>query len=170
LADDSAARDVDQQAIKDALDKGLSVELNDSGEVVDERSLLAPGLNILPKRAPPAALPSASGGSSKGPGTSGYVPSRRVGEASSAREIKARTDALLRAQFAEEQERQRRLEVVRDAAREVGVKEKRNDEAAVGSARQRFEERKRRKLEEEAAAREKAKEQAAAGGPDGRGS
>ena len=77
---------------------------------------------------------------------------------------------MLRAQFAEEQERQRKLEAERDVAREVGVKEKRNDEAAVGSARQRFEERKRRKLEEEAAARASATELAASGEASGQGS
>lgn len=98
------------------------------------------------------------------------MPTRRVGEASSAREIKARTDALLRSQFAEEQERQRRLDAERDAAREIGVKEKRNDDAAVGSARQRFEERKRRKLEEEAAAKARAIEQAGGSGADTQGS
>lgn len=157
LEDGTATRDGDQQAIKDALDKGLNVEVNDSGEVVDERSLLAPGLNILPKRAAPAAhLPVE--GSSKGPGTNAFAPSRRVGEASSTREIRARTDALLRAQFEEEQERERLAAQAREEARQVGVKDKRNDESAVSSAKQRFEERKRLKLEQETLAKAKAKE------------
>ncbi|KAL7413359.1 coiled-coil domain-containing protein 55-domain containing protein [Mrakia frigida] len=151
----------------DAKAKGLNVETNDSGEIVDSRDLLTPGLNFMPKKQPPPSVPGAGGSGSGGASGSGGVGagvSRRVGAAAGGREIRERQERMMAAQLEEEEKRLEREREEREQKRIVGVKEKRNDEVAVGSARERFLERKRAKLEEEEREKKEAAAAAAAGG------
>lgn len=150
----------DQALAAEAKAKGLSVETNDSGEIVDSRELLTPGLNFMPKKKPPPSALGASGPSGAGAGRAGQGVSQRVGAASSVREMRERQERMMAGQMEEEQRRLEREAEEREAKRLVGVKEKRNDEVAVGSAKERYLERKRQKLEEE----ERAKKEAEAAG------
>lgn len=145
--------------------KGLTVETNDSGEIVDSRDLLTPGLNFMPKKQPPPSAPNASSSASGSKaGMAGLGVSRRVGAAAGAREIMERQERMMASQLAEEEKRLVREAEQREAKRVVGVKEKRNDENAVGSARERFLERKRQKVEEEDRRKKEEMEAAVAGG------
>ncbi|CDZ97092.1 Uncharacterized conserved protein [Phaffia rhodozyma] len=153
----------ERQALIAARERGLDVELNDSGEVVDSRDLLSAGLNFMPKKQPlPSSLASGSSANSKAP--SGPYVSKRVGAAASVKEIRARQDALLRSQMEEEERRREEEAKVRETERLIGTKEKRNDESSVGDLKARYLERKKRKLEEEAERKRKEAEEAASGG------
>jgi len=142
--------------------KGLTVETNDSGEIVDSRDLLTPGLNFMPKKQPPPSVLGVGGSSSGGGAGGAGGASRRVGAAAGSREIRERQERMMASQLEEEEKRLEREREEREQKRIVGVKEKRNDEVAVGSARERFLERKRAKLEEEEKAKKEAAEAAAA--------
>lgn len=108
--------------IEDARKAGLNVETNDSGELVDELSILAPGLNRMPKEQPLSLLGNASGsGSGRGGGQLGGAPykGQRVGAAASTREVRERQERLIRDQLADEQLRLVKEQEERERAREV---------------------------------------------------
>jgi hypothetical protein len=146
-------------------DTGKQVEINDEGEVVDKRSLLKAGLNIVRKPGPaiPASLLAAAGG---GQGTDDTDPnkpyvSRAVGSSATYAERMARERKRLAEQVREQEERKRAAAAARARDEEEAARRRRegDDGEAVqkrNEARERALARKRAR-EDEAAARKKAK-------------
>lgn len=146
-------REEDQQEkdrIKQAMARGSDVRLNDDNEVVDERSLLSAGLNVLSKKkrgeeesrrgeALDLKQPSKAAGASQRDGAR---------EAREAREAqRARQSKLIEAQVLEMEQRKRdeaAQELEEHKKRAVG--ERRNDAASVASARERALARKRQRM------------------------
>ncbi|PWN92546.1 hypothetical protein FA10DRAFT_285406 [Acaromyces ingoldii] len=146
-------REEDQQEkdrIKQAVARGSDVRLNDDNEVVDERSLLSAGLNVLSKKKKgedesrrEAALDSKQ--SSKTAGSSQRDGAREAREAREAQ--RARQSKLIEAQVLEMEQRKRdeaAKELEQHKKRAVG--ERRNDAASVASARERALARKRQRM------------------------
>ncbi|MCO5597205.1 hypothetical protein L7F22_051281 [Adiantum nelumboides] len=140
----------EKDRIKQAVARGSDVRLNDDNEVVDERSLLSAGLNVLSKKkrgeeesrrgeALDSKQPSKAAGSSQRDGAR---------EAREAREAqRARQSKLIEAQVLEMEQRKRdeaAQELEEHKKRAVG--ERRNDAASVASARERALARKRQRL------------------------
>ncbi|KAF8311645.1 hypothetical protein DL93DRAFT_2083167 [Clavulina sp. PMI_390] len=142
-----------QAALSDAMlaaiarEDGKDVELNDDNQIVDHRDLLSAGLNLggVNTRRIGGITTSRTAGKAKAEPVETH---RAAGTAATKAEIRARQNALLQEQLAEEEvrvrtERERREE----EERERTVKRK-NDASDVQSARDRYLERKRRRLEE----------------------
>jgi hypothetical protein len=161
----SETSSTESTALEAAKSKGLSVALNDSGEIIDQLDLLAPGLNIIPTRPSSSSLHPNGTKSSLASANERYV-SRRVGEAASTREIRARQEKALREQMAAEAEREREDRERRERERVGEIKEKRNDESAVMGARERALERKRKREEEAEERRKKGVVDGGRGGED----
>lgn len=129
---------------------GKDVDINDDGEVVDKRSLLKAGLNIMKK--PSSALPnSLLTGQRSGNTLEGPYKSRAVGTAASYQERIERERKRLADQLAQEQERKRLAEEARE--KEEAEAARRRREGDGGDA-----ERKRAEAKERAAERKRAKE------------
>ncbi|EST05481.1 protein of unknown function DUF2040 [Kalmanozyma brasiliensis GHG001] len=153
----SSAQDSQQEArertdadlAREAKEKGLEVELNDDNQIVDKRSLLSKGLNVVSKRSKSGRDDhlSSSGHDSR--------ESRRERDQRRQEEYEARMnrDAQRSRQSAviEEQmlelERKRALEEEEANRREKSkVDAKRNDSESISAAKQRYLERKRQRL------------------------
>lgn len=129
---------------------GKEVDINDDGDIVDKRSLLKAGLNIMKK--PPSALPnSLLTGQRSGANQEGPYKSRAVGTAASYQERVERERKRLADQMAKEQERKRVAEDAR--AREEEEAARRRREGDGGEA-----DRKRAEARERAAERKRAKD------------
>ena len=142
---------------------GKEVEINDEGDVVDKRSLLKAGLNIMKK--PTATLPDSLLTSQRsGQVLEGPYKSRAVGTAASYAERMDRERKRLADEMRIDAERKRLAEEESLRAEEEAARKRRegNDGDALkkrADARQRFLERKRaREVEEEEKKRKKAKE------------
>ncbi|CAO1617752.1 unnamed protein product [Parajaminaea phylloscopi] len=140
---------------KEARAKGLDVQLNDEGQLVDQRSVLATGLNVLARKKNTAQPSEAQGRGERGPraretgqdkvsARDGAAQARRLRDEARERSSRAIEDQILElertkdeARAREEEERKRKF-----------VGERRNDADKVAEAKKRMEERKRRKLEE----------------------
>ncbi|EJU05491.1 hypothetical protein DACRYDRAFT_45666 [Dacryopinax primogenitus] len=136
----------DLQLAKEAALRGQDVEVNDSGEIVDKRELLLPGLNLS---APNTRRLGGLTVDKAKPKQSSEQPlvHRAVGAAASQREIRERQARQLDEQLeteerrkVQEQERKEREENERRA-------ERRNDDQAVMSARERYLARKKARSE-----------------------
>lgn len=133
---------------------GKELEINDDGEVVDKRSLLKAGLNIMKK--PKSTLPdSLKTGQKSNVQLDGSYQSRAVGAAASHAERMARERRRLDAQLRDEEERKRRddEQKLRDEEEEA----RRRKEGADGEAEKRRKEAKERFL-----ARKRAREEGGA--------
>lgn len=129
---------------------GDDVEINDEGEVVDKRTLLKAGLNIIKK--PTVSLPESLKSGWRGPALDGPYQSRAVGSAASHKERMARERRRLEDQMREEEEKKQRLEAER--AREEEEEARKRREGDDGEAQRRRQEVKERYL-----ARKRAREQ-----------
>jgi coiled-coil domain-containing protein 55 len=134
-------------------DSGKEVEINDDGEVVDKRTLLKAGLNIMKKPAIPTSLLTSQKSNSV---LDGPYKSRAVGSAATYQERMERERKRLASMIKEEEEK-KRAERER-AEREEEERQKKRREGDDGEAerkrveaRQRYLERKRAKEEEERA-------------------
>lgn len=142
---------------------GKEIEINDEGEVVDKRSLLKAGLNIVRKPGP--SLPDSLGGlrnkTTDEDRNKPYV-SRAVGASASYGERMARERARLADQMREQEEKKRAAAEAR--AREEEEAARRRREGDDGEAAKRRNEARERALarkrarEEEAAQRKRVKE------------
>ena len=142
---------------------GKEVEINDEGDVVDKRSLLKAGLNIMKK--PSATLPNSLLTSQRsGQVLDGPYKSRAVGTAASYTERMDRERKRLAEEMRIDAERKKLAEEEAMRAEEEAARKRRegNDGDAIKKredARQRFLERKRaREVEEEEKKRKKVKE------------
>ena len=136
-------------------DSGKEVEINDEGEVVDKRSLLKAGLNIM-KRPKPSLPNSLLSGQRSTEMLDGPHKSRAVGTAASYQERMERENRRLAEQVKEEAERKRLLHEERMRAEEEAARKRR--EGDDGEA-----ERKRKEARERFLARKRAREDGGAG-------
>lgn len=140
----------DVDLAQEARQKGLEVELNDDNQIVDKRSLLSKGLNIVSKKRD-VGDGGASGSSERDSRESRVERDRRRQEEYEARmnrdAQRSRQSALIEEQMLEI-ERKRALEEEEELQREKAkVDAKRNDNQAISAAKQRYLERKKQRLE-----------------------
>lgn len=144
-------------------DSGKNVDINDDGEVVDKRSLLRAGLNIMNK--PKAELPNSlltsqqSGNKLDGP-----YKSRAVGTAATYQERMERERRRLADQMREEAERKKAAEEARLREEEEAARRRREGDDGEAQrkreeAKERFMARKRAREEAEQEAKKKKKEE-----------
>ncbi|PIL24074.1 hypothetical protein GSI_13825 [Ganoderma sinense ZZ0214-1] len=141
----------DVELARIAREQGKDVELNDDNQIVDKRELLSAGLNLsMPNtRKTGLQLPN------KNKDGEGQVDTHRaVGTAASRREINERRAREMQRQMEEEKQRLRSEKDREEQESRNRVVAKRNDEASVKSAKERYLERKRRRLEEASTAGE----------------
>lgn len=130
------------------------VEINDDGEVVDKRTLLKAGLNIMKK--PASALPdSLLAGQRSGTVLEGPYKSRAVGTAAGYQERMERERKRLADQVKEEQERKRAA--IEAARKEEEDAARRRREGDNGEAQRKREEARLRALERKRAREEEKK-------------
>ncbi|WVO14875.1 hypothetical protein L204_102514 [Cryptococcus depauperatus] len=132
-------------------DTGKEVEINDDGEVVDNRSLLKAGLNITKK--PKVELPNSLTSSKTGQPLDGPYVSRAVGTAASYKERMERERRRLEQQYREQEEKKRRDEEEAKRKEEEEARKRRGEDA--GEAQ-----RKRQEQREKYLARKRAREEA----------
>lgn len=126
-----------------AAGQGPDVEINDDGEVVDKRSLLKAGLNIMKK--PKPELPnSLLSGQRSGQAQEGPYQSRAVGAAAGYQERMERERRRLAQQMRDEAERKRAAE--EEAARVEEEEARKRREGDDGEAARKREEAKERYL------------------------
>lgn len=128
----------DAELAREAVSKGLNVELNDDNLIVDKRELLSAGLNVVSKKVRGRPSTGASGSGSVGDDSRGGGTGDGGRSAQSAREAqRARQSRLMEEQMVE-LERKRAAEA-EEAAKEARKKlARRNDEDGVSSARERY--------------------------------
>lgn len=148
----SESADAESKPSKSSTDP--DVEINDDGEVVDKRTLLKAGLNIMKK--PAAALPnSLLAGQRSGTTLEGPYKSRAVGTAAGYQERMERERKRLADQVKEEQERKRAaLEAARKEEEEAARRRREGDN---GEAQKKREEARLRALERKRAREEEKK-------------
>ncbi|GLB34925.1 putative coiled-coil domain-containing protein 55 (DUF2040) [Lyophyllum shimeji] len=137
----------DLELARIAREEGKEVELNDDNQIVDKRELLFAGLNLAAPNTRRLGLrPAAAQSSTAGAET--VKTHTAVGTAASRKEINERRAREIRQQMKLEEER---LAMDQRMAEEEAVRRtvaKRNTEADVRSARERYLQRKRQRLEE----------------------
>lgn len=135
----------DLDLAKIAREQGKDVELNDDNQIVDKRDLLSAGLNLsLPNT---RRLGVRNPTNTQSQQSSLVSTHRAAGVAASRAEINARRAREIQQQMEEEQDRVsfEKKKEEEDAIRRIVAK--RNSEAEVQSARERYLQRKRQKLE-----------------------
>jgi coiled-coil domain-containing protein 55 len=135
------------RAVEEARKKGLNVRLNDDNEVVDERSLLSAGLNTFGKKKNKAADAEDRRDERGHRAEQGTVKRDGAREAREAREAqRQRQSKMIEDQMLElEKKREEETRVEQEEKRKTLVKERRNDQSSVESARERALERKRKR-------------------------
>lgn len=130
-----------------AREQGKDVELNDDNQIVDKRDLLTAGLNLAAPNTRRLGTRN-SKGQSQNTGEPAAQTHRAVGTAASRREINERRAREIQQQLEDEQDRvaREKREAEEEAVRRIIAK--RNSEADVDSARERYLQRKRQRLEE----------------------
>lgn len=139
----------DVDLANEARQRGLAVELNDDNQIVDKRSLLSTGLNIVSKRQRATREESAAS-SERDSRESRRERDQRRQEEYDARmnrdAQRSRQSALIEEQMLE-RERKRALEEEEEQRREKSkIDAKRNDGDSISQAKQRYLERKRQRL------------------------
>ncbi|CDR99507.1 uncharacterized protein SPSC_01330 [Sporisorium scitamineum] len=139
----------DADLAKEAREKGLEVELNDDNQIVDKRSLLSKGLNVVSKRRRPTQ-DDTDAASQRADRESKRERDQRRQEEYEARmnrdAQRSRQSALIEEQMLE-LERKRALQEQEALRREKSkVDAKRNDSEAISQAKQRYLERKKQRL------------------------
>ncbi|RDB21076.1 Nuclear speckle splicing regulatory protein 1 [Hypsizygus marmoreus] len=142
--DDALLSDLELARIARA--QGKEVELNDDNQIVDKRELLTAGLNLAAPNT--RRLGMRPGGGQALPASGDVQAHRAVGTAASRKEINERRAREVQQQLEDEADR---LAWEKRIAQEEAVRRivaKRNTEADVESARERYLQRKRQRLEE----------------------
>ncbi|SPO25444.1 uncharacterized protein UTRI_03136_B [Ustilago trichophora] len=139
----------DADLAREAREKGLEVELNDDNQIVDKRSLLSKGLNVVSKRRK-LTDEGASAAAERDSRESRRERDQRRQEEYEARmnrdAQRSRQSALIEEQMLE-MERKRALEEEEASRRERSKMDaKRNDSEAISQAKQRYLERKKQRL------------------------
>ncbi|KAJ9479079.1 DUF2040 domain-containing protein [Pseudozyma hubeiensis] len=139
----------DVDLANEARQRGLAVELNDDNQIVDKRSLLTTGLNIVSKRQETTRDESAASSERDGRESRRERDQRRQEEyeARMNRDAqRSRQSALIEEQMLE-RVRKRALEEEEEQRREKSkIDAKRNDVASISQAKQRYLERKKQRL------------------------
>lgn len=140
----------DADLAKEAREKGLDVELNDDNQIVDKRSLLSKGLNLVSKRRRPTQ------DDMDAPSERPLRESKQERDQRRRAEYEARMNrdaqrsgqsALIEEQMMLELERKRALEEQEALRREKSkIDARRNDSEAISQAKQRYLERKKQRL------------------------
>ncbi|KAI0065362.1 hypothetical protein BV25DRAFT_1821754 [Artomyces pyxidatus] len=133
----------DAELARLAREQGKAVELNDDNQIVDKRELLSAGLNLSAPNTRRLGLRTAVKKEDSAP----VEVHRAAGTAATRKEINDRRLREISTQLAEEQERMAKEREQREREATARLVARRNDEAAVQSALERYRERKRRKME-----------------------
>ncbi|EPQ28572.1 uncharacterized protein PFL1_03876 [Pseudozyma flocculosa PF-1] len=138
----------DAELAREAMQRGLNVELNDDNQIVDKRDLLAKGLNVVSKRQQQGSQDPRTREEERESREKRDQRRRAEYESRMNRDAqRARQSALIEEQMLElERKRKREEEEERQRERQK-VDQKRNDDVAISSARQRYLERKKKKME-----------------------
>ncbi|KAF7363477.1 Nuclear speckle splicing regulatory protein 1-like protein [Mycena sanguinolenta] len=147
----------DLELAKRAREEGKDVELNDDNQIVDKRDLLVAGLNLS---APNTRKLERNSKMEQGKNNQEVQAHRAVGTAASRREINERRAREIQVQMEQEEERLEKEKAREEREATQRIVARRNDEGAVQTARERYQERKRQRLEMEQ------QQSAAAGEPD----
>lgn len=139
----------DLDLAKVARQEGKEVELNDDNQIVDKRELLAAGLNLSGVNT--RRLGARSTANTTSAEAEQIQTHRAVGTAASRREINERRARELKQQMELEEQRLAQEKRRADEEAQQRIVAKRNNDADVQSARERYLQRKRRKLEEDTA-------------------
>ncbi|KAH6918544.1 Ccdc55 protein [Coprinopsis sp. MPI-PUGE-AT-0042] len=137
----------DIELAEEARQEGKDVEVNDEGQIVDKRELLAAGLNLSLPNTRNLALQKARAARGE---LDGDVPPvhTAVGVAASRKEINERRAREVRQQMEEEQRRQAESRQQAEEESRRRIVAKRNNEDDVMSAKERYLARKRQRLEQ----------------------
>ncbi|SNX84420.1 uncharacterized protein MEPE_03129 [Melanopsichium pennsylvanicum] len=139
----------DADLAREAREKGLEIELNDDNQIVDKRSLLSKGLNIVSKRRKTDDLNKSSRSEQDSHESKRQRDRRRQDEYEARMNrdaARSRQSALIEEQMLEI-ERKRALEEEEAKQREKSnIDAKRNDSEAISQAKQRYMERKKQRL------------------------
>ncbi|PFH54326.1 hypothetical protein AMATHDRAFT_94504, partial [Amanita thiersii Skay4041] len=140
----------DLELAKMAQQQGKEVELNDDNQIVDKRELLSAGLNLSLPNTRRLGLHTQPGKLNTNVEDTPVQAHRAVGSAASRREINERRAREIQQQMEEEQERlaEERQRTADEAIQRVVAR--RNDDASVENARERYLQRKRQRLIENA--------------------
>ncbi|CAO1628932.1 unnamed protein product [Sympodiomycopsis kandeliae] len=135
------------QFVSNAKEKGLNVQLNDEGQLVDQRSLLSAGLNVLNNSSNRSSKPRNQ------PSTSSQNNSSRNRDhlnSNSRQESRQRSSQAIESQILEIERQREQEEVQRQQERKRKLMGERNstssNEDKAAAARKRMEERKKRKV------------------------
>lgn len=138
----------DLELARIAREGGKEVELNDDNQIVDKRDLLTAGLNLAAPNTRRLGLVRNAKAQQQQRDADAAQAHRAVGTAASRKEINERRMREIQQQMEDEQTRlaREKQEAEQDAVRRIVVK--RNTEADVESARERYLARKRQRVEE----------------------
>ncbi|SJX62920.1 uncharacterized protein SRS1_13746 [Sporisorium reilianum f. sp. reilianum] len=139
----------DADLAREAREKGLEVELNDDNQIVDKRSLLSKGLNVVSKRRRPTQdEPDArSAHSSRESRKERDQRRQEEYEARMNRDAqRSRQSALIEEQMLELERKRTQQEQEAQQRERRKVDAKRNDSEAISQAKQRYLERKKQRL------------------------
>lgn len=138
----------DAELAQMAREEGKDVELNENNEIVDKRELLSAGLNLAAPNTRRLGVGAASA-THKRETSEPADTHRAVGTAASRKEINERRRKEILAQLEEQRRHETEQEREEREAKERVIA-RRNDDAAIQSAVERYRARKRQKLEAEA--------------------
>jgi len=132
----------DAELARLAREEGKDVELNEDNQIVDKRELLSAGLNLSAPNTRRIGLHAP-----KKADASPVDVHHAVGSAASRKEINERRMQEISAQLAEEQERVVKEKERQESEAAARLIARRNNDADIQRAQERYQERKRRKLE-----------------------
>jgi coiled-coil domain-containing protein 55 len=125
-----------------AREQGKDVELNEDNQIVDKRELLTAGLNLSAPNTRRLGL-----NTPKKEDAPAVETHRAVGSAASRKEINDRRMREIKAQFVEDQERVMKEKEQQESEATARLVARRNNDADIQRALERYQERKRRKIE-----------------------
>jgi hypothetical protein len=134
----------DAELARLAREEGKDVELNEDNQIVDKRDLLSAGLNLSAPNTRRIGLHAPKNADADAPPVDVH---QAVGSAASRKEINERRMQEISAQLAEEQERVVKEKERQESEAAARLIARRNNDADIQKALERYQERKRRKLE-----------------------
>jgi hypothetical protein len=132
----------DAELARLAREQGKDVELNDDNQIVDKRELLSAGLNLSAPNTRRIGL-----NAPKKPDAPAMEAHRAAGSAASRREINERRMREISSQLGEERERVVKEKERQESEATARLVARRNNDADIQRAQERYQERKRRKLD-----------------------
>jgi hypothetical protein len=134
----------DAELARLAREEGKDVELNEDNQIVDKRDLLSAGLNLSAPNTRRIGLHAPKKADADAPSVDVH---HAVGSAASRKEINERRMQEISAQLAEERERMVKEKERQESEAAARLIARRNNDADIQRALERYQERKRRKLE-----------------------